>query len=121
MSTEPHMSAELSALRVYLIAGDRMDGRPAAEVLLQAADSLGASLAFARTGVAGFGRHGLEVDLLLLESMPERMPITVQILGAESTLLDLLETMQARGLPNRTVVLEAGVALLRRAPQAGSA
>ena len=100
------MSADLSLLRIYLIAGDRIESRPASETIIEAARTLVATLAFVQPGIAGFGRHGLEVDLLLLEIRPERMPITVQVLAAETTLLALLENLQERGLPDREVVLE---------------
>ncbi|MGI8747978.1 MAG: DUF190 domain-containing protein [Deinococcus sp.] len=100
------MNAELSLLRIYLIAGDRIEGRPASETILEAARTLNAAMAFARPGIAGFGRHGLEVDLLLLEIRPERMPITAQILAPEVTLLDLLKNLKERGLPDREVVVE---------------
>lgn len=105
------MNAELSLLRIYLIAGDHLEGRPASEAILEAAHTLNATLACAMPGIAGFGRHGLEVDQLLLESRPERMPIVVQVLAAESTLSALLEHLQERGLPDRETVLEWSVSV----------
>lgn len=108
-------------LRIYLIAQDRMEGRPAAEVIVEAARTLQATFALARPGVAGFGRHGLEVDLLVLETRPGRMPITVQVLAPEGVLLDLLANLKGRGLPGREVVLEPSVHVIpaRRIPADG--
>ncbi|WP_407543437.1 DUF190 domain-containing protein (plasmid) [Deinococcus radiomollis] len=103
------MKAELSLLRIYLIAGDRMEGRAASETILETARTLDAALAFVQPGIAGFGRHGLEVNLLLLEIRPERMPLTVQVLAPEAILTALLENLQARGLPDREVVLESAI------------
>lgn len=108
------MNAELSLLRIYLIAGDRMEGRAASETILEAARTVNATLAVAQPGIAGFGRHGLEVDLLSLEIRPERMPLTVQVLAPEDTLAALLENLQARGLPDREVVLEQPISVLNR-------
>ena len=108
------MTAELSLLRIYLIAGDRMEGRGAFEAIIEAARTLNVTLAFVQPGIAGFGRHGLEVDLLLLEIRPERTPLTVQVLGPEDTLTALLENLQERGLPDREVVLEQPVSVHTR-------
>jgi PII-like signaling protein len=99
-------AAGVSLLRLYLLAGDRMEGRPASGIILEAARALDAQAAWARTGIAGFGRHGLEVDLIALELRPDRLPVTVHVLAPAATLLQLLATLQARGLPNREVVLE---------------
>lgn len=70
------MNAELSWMRISLIAGDRIESRPASETIIEAAHTLNATLGFARPGIAGFGRHGLEVELLLLETRLERLPTT---------------------------------------------
>ena len=105
------MNAELSLLRIYLIAGDRMEGRAASETILEAARTLDAALAFVQPGIAGFGRHGLEVDLLLLEIRPERMPVTVQVLASEAILTVLMANLQERGLPDREVVLEQPISV----------
>jgi len=112
------MNTELSLLRIYLIAGDRMEGRAASETIIEAARTWNAALTFVQPGIAGFGRHGLEVDLLLLEIRPERMPLTVQVLGPEDTLTALLENLQERSLPDREVVLEQPVSVHTRSVKA---
>jgi len=108
------VTAELVLLRIYLIAGDRMEGRAASETIIEAARALDATLAFVHPGIAGVGRHGLEVDLLLLEIRPERMPLTVQVLAPEDTLAALLKNLQERGLPDREVVLEQPISVHTR-------
>lgn len=116
-----NLPLQQSILRFYLIAQDRMEGRPAAEVIVDAARTLGATFALVRPGIAGFGRHGVEVDLLTLETRPGRMPITVQVMAPEGILFDLLANLRGRGLPGRAVVLEPGVRLIspRRIPAEG--
>ncbi|MGI8748794.1 MAG: DUF190 domain-containing protein [Deinococcus sp.] len=95
-----------AVLRLYVLAGDRLEGRPLARVVVDTARSLRLPWAFARPGIAGYGRHGLEVDLMLLETRPDRMPMTVQVSGSEAQLTSLLHQLQERGFPDRTVVLE---------------
>jgi len=112
------VNAELSLLRIYLIAGDRMESRAASETIIEAARTLNATLAFVQRGIAGFGRHCLEVDLLLLEIRPERMPLTVRVLAPQDTLAALLENLQERGLPDREVVLEQPIKVHTRSVRA---
>ncbi|MGY2895883.1 DUF190 domain-containing protein [Deinococcus sp. UYEF24] len=100
------MNAGLSLLRIYLIAGDHMEGRVAAEAIIEAARTLNATLASTQPGIFGFGRHGLEVDLLLLKIGPEQTLLTVQVLGPEDTLEALLENLRERRLPDREAVPE---------------
>lgn len=107
-----NLPVQQSILRFYLIAQDRMEGRPAAEVIVDAARTLGATFALARPGIAGLGRHGDEVDLLTLETRPGRMPITVQVMAPETALLELLVNLLGRGLPDREVVIESHVRVM---------
>lgn len=95
-----------AVLRLYVLAGDRLGGQPLARAIVDTAKSLHLPWAFSRPGIAGYGRHGLEVDLMLLEIRPDRMPITVQVFGAEEQLTSLLLQLQERQMPDRTVVLE---------------
>ncbi|GHF63681.1 PII-like signaling protein [Deinococcus metalli] len=110
------MTATLAVLRIYLLVGDRMEGRPASETILEVARTLNALRASSRPGIAGFGRHGVVVDLLLLEVKPDRMPVTVQVLAPLTTLQALLSNLQARGLPDREVVLERPVEVSSATP-----
>ncbi|BBN97120.1 MULTISPECIES: DUF190 domain-containing protein [Deinococcus] len=96
----------LCLLRCYTRAGDQLEGRPLADVVIETARALDLTLAFAQHGAGGFGRRGQVANPILLEMRPAQQPIIVQILGQLTQLDALLINLHTRGLPDRLCVLE---------------
>jgi len=68
-----------SLLRVYTLAGDRVEGVSLAEALVAAARRLGLRGATVLPALAGFGRHGVDVPLSISLYRPERQPLVVEL------------------------------------------
>lgn len=96
----------LCLLRCYARAGDRWEGRPLADVIIETARALDLTLACAQRGVGGFGQRGQVTNAILLELRPAQQPIVIQVIGQLAHLDALLAKLQEFDLPDRLWVLE---------------
>lgn len=88
--------ADACLLRVYTLAGDTVQGASLAGALVAAARRRGLRGATVLPGLAGFGRHGLDVPLSVLLYRPERQPLVVEIVDEPETLRRFVEEEVAR-------------------------
>ncbi|GAA5534049.1 DUF190 domain-containing protein [Deinococcus aluminii] len=98
--------AERSLLRLYTLAGDTLHGHPLADAVLEAARQAGLAGATVLRGTAGFGRHGFDTVLDVMEYRPERQPVVVEIVDRQERLESFIADLWARGLPARLMTLE---------------
>lgn len=85
-----------SLLRIYTLAGDKVGGASFAEALVRAARETGLRGATVLPGLAGFGRHGLDVPLSVLLYRPERQPLVVELVDDPVRLRRFVEEEVAR-------------------------
>lgn len=85
-----------SLLRVYTLAGDKVGSVSLAEALVAAARKRGLRGATVLPGLAGFGRHGMDVPLSVLLYRPERQPLVVELVDDPESLRRFLDEEVAR-------------------------
>lgn len=85
-----------SLLRVYTLAGDKVGRVSLAEALVHAARERGLRGATVLPGLAGFGRHGLDVALSVLVYRPERQPLVVELVDEPERLKRFVDEDVAR-------------------------
>jgi PII-like signaling protein len=85
-----------SLLRVYTLAGDKVGKVSLAEALVRAARRNGLRGATVLPGLAGFGRHGLDLPLSVQLYRPERQPLVVEVVDAPERLERFVDQEVAR-------------------------
>lgn len=73
---------EAELLRVFIGEGDRHDGRPLHEVLVEEARDAGLSGATVFRGIIGYGAHG-RVHTSKILRLAEDLPLVVEIIDTE--------------------------------------
>lgn len=91
-------------LRIYLSEGDRLEGRPACDAVLESALAAGLAGATALHGVAGFGNHHRLHTAHLLR-LAEQLPLVVEIVD-EAARLETFAARLAERLPQTLFTLE---------------
>jgi PII-like signaling protein len=100
------LEGERSMLRVYLLDGDRFGRRPLADYLLEEARKAGLAGATVLRGTSGFGRHGFETILDVLEFRPQFQPVVIEMVDRRDRLEAFLRSSWTEDLPDRMVTLE---------------
>ncbi|ABF43978.1 protein of unknown function DUF190 (plasmid) [Deinococcus geothermalis DSM 11300] len=111
MTAEAPLHGEVCVLRFYTLAGDTWRGHPLADSVVEAAHRAGLAGATLLRGMVGFGRHGVDTFLSVLEVHADHQPVMVELVDRESRLLAFLADLLAEGLPDRLVTLGEAEAL----------
>ncbi|GAA5512423.1 hypothetical protein Dcar01_01137 [Deinococcus carri] len=105
MASEVHLHGQVRVLRFYTLAGDRWGGQSLADSVVEAAHRAGLAGATVLRGMVGFGRHGVDTFLSVLEVHTDHQPVLVELVDSEPRLLAFLAELLEEGLPNRLVTL----------------
>lgn len=102
-------------LRIFIGESERVQGRPAHEVILETARREGLAGATVVRGIAGFGRSS-RIHTAKILRLSEDLPIVIEIVDAPErieALLPLLEPLIGGGL----VTLERAEVVVYRSPE----
>lgn len=86
----------LVVLRTYALAGDMVKDEISVTTIIIVADARGSAVTVAQRGIAGFGRHGLEVDLTMMELRPDASLSWRLFSSTDDEPPTLLENLQKR-------------------------
>lgn len=92
-------------LMVFLTEDDRVDHRPATDVLLRRAHELGISGATVWRGVEGFGRSG-HVRAARLPDLARGLPLVLDVIDGEDAIETLIVAV-ADSVPGALVVTQS--------------
>jgi PII-like signaling protein len=112
------LAGEGLLVRIFVGEGDRWDGVPLHEAIVQHAREKGLAGATVVRGVEGFGAHNL-IHSARVERLAEDLPMVIEIVDRKEKIeafLPELDTMISEGL----VTLEPVQVILYRVREAGS-
>lgn len=105
MTAEVELRGEVRVLRLYTLAGDTWRGHSLTDSVVEAAHRAGLAGATVLRGREGFGRHGFDSFLTVLEVQTDHQPVMVELVDDETRLLAFLSDLLSEGLPDRLVTL----------------